>query len=208
MKIFQGRQPWVLLIRISGHFFFFLILRRMGKNKALAHHTYTYFHTRRVSIVIFASCVVCTCNILCAWVLHDGRGHIVLLKKQTHIVYIRVCTYLFIRIFQGRQRWVRLISGQYLPLQAALLVLVIYYMGDFLLGGVLFLVHYNGRLSVGIFTLGGEYIVCVKKMRNVNCEYDRLNGWNSIILSPSQTGFIVSAHRLTNITLLNLIATL
>ena len=31
-------------------FFFFLILRRMGKNKALAHHTSTYFHTRRVSI--------------------------------------------------------------------------------------------------------------------------------------------------------------
>ena len=26
------------------------ILRRMGKNKALAHHTSTYFHTRRVSI--------------------------------------------------------------------------------------------------------------------------------------------------------------
>ena len=31
-------------------FFFFYILRRMGKNKALAHHTSTYFHTRRVSI--------------------------------------------------------------------------------------------------------------------------------------------------------------
>ena len=30
--------------------FFFFILRRMGKNKALAHHTSTYFHTRRVSI--------------------------------------------------------------------------------------------------------------------------------------------------------------
>ena len=28
-------------------FFFFFILRRMGKNKALAHHTSTYFHTRR-----------------------------------------------------------------------------------------------------------------------------------------------------------------
>ena len=31
-------------------FFFFFILRRMGKNKALAHHTSTYFHTRRVSV--------------------------------------------------------------------------------------------------------------------------------------------------------------
>ena len=31
-------------------FFFFFILRRMGKNKALAHHTSTCFHTRRVSI--------------------------------------------------------------------------------------------------------------------------------------------------------------
>ena len=30
--------------------FVFFILRRMGKNKALAHHTSTYFHTRRVSI--------------------------------------------------------------------------------------------------------------------------------------------------------------
>ena len=27
-------------------FFLFFILRRMGKNKALAHHTSTYFHTR------------------------------------------------------------------------------------------------------------------------------------------------------------------
>ena len=37
---------------LSSHyfFFFFFILRRMGKNKALAHHTSTYFHTRRVSI--------------------------------------------------------------------------------------------------------------------------------------------------------------
>ena len=32
-------------------FFSFFILRRMGKNKALAHHTSTYFHTRRVSIL-------------------------------------------------------------------------------------------------------------------------------------------------------------
>ena len=32
-----------------------------------------------------------------------------------------------------------------LSLQAALLVLVIYYMGEFLLGGVLFFVHYNGK---------------------------------------------------------------
>ena len=32
-------------------FFLFFILRRMGKNKALAHHTSTYFHTRRVSIL-------------------------------------------------------------------------------------------------------------------------------------------------------------
>ena len=31
-------------------FFFFFILRRMGKNIALAHHTSTYFHTRRVLI--------------------------------------------------------------------------------------------------------------------------------------------------------------
>ena len=31
---------------------FFFILRRMGKNKALAHHTFTYFQTRRVSIYL------------------------------------------------------------------------------------------------------------------------------------------------------------
>ena len=31
-------------------FIYFLILRRMGKNKDLAHRTSTYFHTRRVSI--------------------------------------------------------------------------------------------------------------------------------------------------------------
>ena len=34
----------------DGSFFFFFILRRMmGKNKALAHHTSTYFHTRHGS---------------------------------------------------------------------------------------------------------------------------------------------------------------
>ena len=42
------------LERNAWYFFFFsssfFILRRMGKNKALAHHTSTYFHTRRVSI--------------------------------------------------------------------------------------------------------------------------------------------------------------
>ena len=32
------------------HFFTFFFLRRMGKNTALAHHTSTYFHTRRASI--------------------------------------------------------------------------------------------------------------------------------------------------------------
>ena len=32
------------------YLFFFFILRRMGKNEALAHHTFTYFHTRRVLI--------------------------------------------------------------------------------------------------------------------------------------------------------------
>ena len=31
-------------------YLFIFILRRMGINKALAHHTSTYFHTRRVSI--------------------------------------------------------------------------------------------------------------------------------------------------------------
>ena len=36
-------------------------------------------------------------------------------------------------------------SGQYSSLQAALLVLVVYYMSEFSLGGVLFFVHYNGK---------------------------------------------------------------
>ena len=37
--------------RVNFFFFFFFILRRMGsKNKALAHHTPTYFHTRRVCV--------------------------------------------------------------------------------------------------------------------------------------------------------------
>ena len=36
--------------RLALTLFCFFILRRMGKNKALAHHTSTYFHTRRVSI--------------------------------------------------------------------------------------------------------------------------------------------------------------
>ena len=39
-----------LALAFAFSFFFFFILRRMGKNKALAHHTSTYFHTRRVSI--------------------------------------------------------------------------------------------------------------------------------------------------------------
>ena len=38
--------PVVIII-----FFFIIILRRMGKNIALAPHTSTYFHTRRVRIL-------------------------------------------------------------------------------------------------------------------------------------------------------------
>ena len=51
----------------------------------------------------------------------------------------------FIANFQGCQPWVWRISGQYSSLQAALLVLLIYYMSEFWLGGVLFFVHYNGK---------------------------------------------------------------
>ena len=40
--------PFIVLALLF--FFFFFILWRMGKNKAVAHHTSTYFHTRRVSI--------------------------------------------------------------------------------------------------------------------------------------------------------------
>ena len=42
-----GNAPSTLVFFV---FFVFFILRRMGKNKALAHHTPAYFHTRRVSI--------------------------------------------------------------------------------------------------------------------------------------------------------------
>ena len=42
--------PLILTFMTGFLLFFFLILRRMGENKALAHHTSTYFHTRRVSI--------------------------------------------------------------------------------------------------------------------------------------------------------------
>ena len=39
------------VVSVSLFFFsFFFILRRMGKNRALAHHASTFFHTRRVSI--------------------------------------------------------------------------------------------------------------------------------------------------------------
>ena len=47
--------------------------------------------------------------------------------------------------FQGRQRWFWRIPGQYSCLQAASLVLVIYYMIEFLLRGVLFIIHYIGK---------------------------------------------------------------
>ena len=60
--------------------------------------------------------------------------------------------------------YVRLrISGQYSYLQAALLVLVIYYMGEFLLGGVLFFVHYNGKCLYLYFRyiLSGSSIVII-----------------------------------------------
>ena len=49
----RGDTFFVVKNRLHTFFFFFLfffILRRMGKNRALAHHTSTYFHTRRVSI--------------------------------------------------------------------------------------------------------------------------------------------------------------
>ena len=38
----------------ASSFYSFFILRRMGKNKALAHHTSTYFHTRFNSVAFAA----------------------------------------------------------------------------------------------------------------------------------------------------------
>ena len=55
MQIMPSTLPDIgQVFRVVTFFFFFiiiffLILRRMGRNKALAHHTSTYFHTRRVS---------------------------------------------------------------------------------------------------------------------------------------------------------------
>ena len=41
----------IIIIKKKRVFFcLYFILRRMGKNKAQAHHTSTYFHTRRVSM--------------------------------------------------------------------------------------------------------------------------------------------------------------
>ena len=71
------------------------------------------------------------------------------------------CWYLF--FIKHFKPWVRRISGQYSSLQAALSVLVIYYMGELLLGGVLLFVHYNGKcwyflLQVGNFELVYHHI--------------------------------------------------
>ena len=53
-RFLEGATRAVHRYSLTGFYllFFFssFILRRMGKNKALAHHTSTYFHTRRVSI--------------------------------------------------------------------------------------------------------------------------------------------------------------
>ena len=40
----------VRFVPLKNLYIYIYILRRMGKNKALAHHTSTYFHTRLVSI--------------------------------------------------------------------------------------------------------------------------------------------------------------
>ena len=69
-----------------------------------------------------------------------------------------------LKIFQGLQPWVRRFSGQYSSLKAALLILVIYCnilrdMGEFLLGGAWEGSYFLSTImvSVGIFTLGGEF---------------------------------------------------
>ena len=46
--VLLGLEPGSSANKVGQLFFFFFILRRMGKNKAQAHHTSTYFHTRRV----------------------------------------------------------------------------------------------------------------------------------------------------------------
>ena len=51
----------------------------------------------------------------------------------------------------------------YSSLQAALLVLVIYYMGEFLLGGVLFFVHYSLMISV-VFGLAHSGVDRIARM--------------------------------------------
>ena len=49
MLLLRGRV-YAVVVLFYLLFFFLFILRRMGKNKAQAHHTSTYFRTRRVSI--------------------------------------------------------------------------------------------------------------------------------------------------------------
>ena len=50
----QKKQENTLSRRVKARkklvFFFFSIFWRMGQNNAFAHHTSTYFYTRRVSI--------------------------------------------------------------------------------------------------------------------------------------------------------------
>ena len=38
-------STWFVHLAVVFFFLSFFILRRMGRNKALAHHTSTYFHT-------------------------------------------------------------------------------------------------------------------------------------------------------------------
>ena len=88
-------------------FFFLYILRRMGKNKALAHLTSTYFHTRRVSIQLscfrsptLAGLLLSLSSInssvrLCAfalfWLQFSGGPSFFLFYYRSYVVCALVC---------------------------------------------------------------------------------------------------------------------
>ena len=52
----EKRAVMPATVLVFFFFLFFYILRRMGKNKALAHHTSTYFHTRPVVLLFLFFC--------------------------------------------------------------------------------------------------------------------------------------------------------
>ena len=124
-------------------------------------------------------------------VIRKKSGKMVCSGKDVDHIVMR--TY-FIKIFQGRQPWVRRISGQNSSLQAALLVLVIYYVGEFFHNGrgrIVLLKNTHIYTSIDYLHIYKKYSEYIQGRICFGHSHDKINTTMQLFMGPAYTFYSV-----------------